>query len=251
MHESAQRGLFRHPPGADRVAVWKGRSFEQYDPHGNDPAGYADWRTVLDFVVRKRSRTSVFKRLFPPDVLDDPGTHPIHRSRIAFRDVTNRTNSRTVIACLVPPDTPLTDTAPYLIHPYAGAPSKASVLAIFNSVPFDWLARRYAETHLKYFILNSLTFPPPADAPWQRIGALAARLSCVDERFADFAAEAEVDCGPLPEPERAAMRAEIDALAARAYGLTADELRFIFTDFTENALTPAYREQVMAWFEQV
>ena len=43
--------------------------------------------------------------------------------------------------------------------------------------------------------------------------------------------------------------AEIDALAARAYGLTEDELCFIFTDFTENAVSPAYRRLVMEKFE--
>ena len=34
-----------------------------------------------------------------------------------------------------------------------------------------------------------------------------------------------------------------------AYDLTADELRFIFTDFTENAVSPAYRRLVMEKFE--
>ena len=45
------------------------------------------------------------------------------------------------------------------------------------------------------------------------------------------------------------MRAEIDALVAHAYGLTEDELRSIFTDFTENAVSPAYRKQVLEKFE--
>ena len=39
------------------------------------------------------------------------------------------------------------------------------------------------------------------------------------------------------------------APVARAYGLTIDELRFIFTDFTENAVSPAYRRQVLEKFE--
>ena len=45
------------------------------------------------------------------------------------------------------------------------------------------------------------------------------------------------------------MRADVDALVARAYGLTVDELRFVFTDFTENAVSPAYRRQVLEEFE--
>ena len=94
-----------------------------------------------------------------------------------------------------------------------------------------------------------MTFPPLDNTPWKRIGELAARLSCVDERFAEFAAEVGVECGPLTDAQRNDMRAEIDALVARAYGLTIDELRFIFTDFTENAVSPAYRRLVLEKFE--
>ena len=118
-----------------------------------------------------------------------------------------------------------------------------------NSVPFDWLARRYVETNLTYFILNMLTFPPPDNTSWERIGKLAARLSCVDERFTDFAAEAGVECGELTPTHRNDLRSEIDALVARAYDLTEDELRFIFIDFTENAVPQVYRDLVLEKFE--
>ena len=247
LHETQQRGLFSHPTGEP---VWKGRSFDQYDPHGHEPAGYCVMADTLEFVQKKRRRASVFKRMFPASVLTDPETHPIQRCRVAFRDVTNRTNSRTVIACLVPPKTLLTNKAPYLLFAGWDSLSQASVLAVLNSLSFDWLARRYVETNLNYFILNMLCFPPGDNTPWQRLGTLAARLSCVDERFAEFAAEAGVEYGPLTEAERADLRAEIDALVARAYGLTADELRFIFTDFTENAVSPAYRSLVLDQFQR-
>ena len=45
------------------------------------------------------------------------------------------------------------------------------------------------------------------------------------------------------------MRAETDALVAHAYGLTADELRFVFTDFTVKAVPQTYRDQVLEKFE--
>ena len=126
---------------------------------------------------------------------------------------------------------------------------QASVLGILNSTPFDWIARRYVETNLNYFILDMLTFPPPDNTPWERIGRLAARLSCVDERFADFAAAAGVEYGDLTPAQRNDMRAESDALVAHAYDLTADELRFIFTDFTENAVPQVYRNLVLEKFD--
>ena len=189
--------------------------------------------------------------MFAADLLADPDTHPMNRCRIAFRDVTRSTDSRTVRACLVPPRVPLTNKAPYLLFAEWSALARGYVLGAMNSLPFDWIARRYVETNLNYFILNMLTFPPPDTTPWQRIGTLAARLSCVDERFSEFAAEAGVDCGLLTDAERTDKRAEIDALVARAYGLTEEELRFTFTDFTENAVSPTYRTQVLEKCEVV
>ena len=246
LHETQQRALFSHSKG---VPIWKGRSFSQFDPHGNEPAGFGVWNDVLSFALKKRKSSPIFKKMFSAEVLIDPDTHPINRCRVAFRDVTNRTNSRTVISCLVPPYTPLTNSAPYLIFPGWDAPDRAAVVGIMNSSPFDWLARRYVELHLNFYVLNSLTFPPPDNTPWERIGKLAARLSCVDERFAEFATEASVEYGQLTPSQRSGMRAEIDALVAHAYELTADELSFVFTDFTENAVPQTYRDQVLEKFE--
>ena len=257
LDSAQQRSLFTHPQGEGRIPVWKGSSFDQYDPYDpdhpdeKDLAGYGSPTAIESFLQKKRSRSREFRRAFPASVLNDPLTLPYRHPRIAFRAVTNRTNSRTAIGCLVPARTPLTDRAPYIAFHLWEALEQSFVLGVFNSIPFDWQARRSVETTLNYFILNGLTFPPPDDTPWERIGRLAARLSCVDERFAEFAEEIGVECGPLTNAQRNGMKAEIDALVASAYGLTRDELRFIFTDFTENAVSPAYREQVREKFDSI
>ena len=251
LHATQQKDLFRHPPGGMRVPAWKGASFDQYDPHGEGVAGYSVWDEVVEYVQGRRQRSRVFKSIFPAGVLADPDTHPARRSRIAFRDVTRATDSRTVRASLVPPRTPLTNTAPYLISRGWSPLSEAALLGVMNSLPFDWLARRYIETHLNFFILDMLCFPEWRATNWQRIGSLAARLSSVDQRFFDFAADVGVEHGALADGARASMRAEIDALVAQGYGLTADELAFVFTDFTENAVSPPYRAQVLQTFVEL
>ena len=251
LDETQQRALFSHPQGEGRVPAWKGRCFDQYDPHGRDPAGYCVWSDVLEFLQKKRMRSRVFKRVFPADYLVDSNTLPIYQCRIAFSHVTRATDSRTTLACLIPPLTPLTNAAPYLIFNGWSSLAIAGVLGVMNSIPFDWESRRYIEINYNFFILNVLAFPLLDNTHWERIGTLASRLSCVDERFADFAAEAGVECGPLTDAQRNDMRSEIDALVARAYGLTADELTFIFTDFTENAVSPPYRRLVLEKFENL
>ena len=248
LHETQQRAFFSHAQG---IPVWKGRSFDQYEPHGDEPAGYSVWSEVLSCLQQKRKRSRVFKQMFSAEFLADPNAHPVNHCRIAFRDVTRSTDSRTVRSCLVPPRTPLTNKAPYLIFAEWSALAQAFVLGVMNSLPFDWLSRRYVETNLNYFILNMLTFPLADNTPWERIGKLAARLSSPDDRFIEFAAEAEVECGPFTDVPCNDLRAEIDALVARAYELTGDELRFIFTDFTENAVNSVYRKKVLEKFESL
>jgi len=249
LHATQQKGKFEHPQGEGRVPVWRGRSFYQYDPHGREPAGYADWDEVFEWLQGKRTRARVFKRIFPQEVLRDSTTHPANGARIAFRDVSRATDSRTAIASVVPPRIPLTNKAPYLVFSGWNAIGRAATLGIMNSVPFDWQARRYVETNMNFFLLNMLCFPEWEPTNWQRIGEFAAQLSCVDERFAAFAAEAGVEYGPMADEERDDKRAEIDALVAQGYGLNVDELRFIFTDFTFDAVPEHYREQVVAKFE--
>ena len=249
MHSAQQRGLFANPQGEGRIKVWKGSSFDQYDPHGNNPAGYAYMNKVEEFLQPKRLNSSVFREVFPQHVLNDPKTLPVYTERIAFRAITNRTNSRTVISCLVPKCTPLTDRAPYLALREWTSTETAFVIGVFNSLPFDWIARRYVETTLNYFILNMLCFPPIENTPWQQIGKLAARLSCVDDRFEHFAKQAGVQHGPLSPEQHQDMRAQIDALVAHAYGLTQHELNFIFTDFSPKAVTPAYRQLTLQKYQ--
>ena len=245
LHETQQRRFF-HPSRENGVPVWKGRSFGQYDPHGDAPAGLGDWDEILEFVHKRRlSSRSHFARVFPRKVLEDPSTHPIHRARVAFRDVTNAVDSDTVLACLIPPRTPLTNAAPYLVFPFDGPREEAYVLGVLNSLPFDWQARRYVATHLNFYVFNMLCFPPDDAVDHEGIAERAARLSCVDERYAAFASEAGVEWGPLRADERDSLRAEIDALVARAYGLSAADLEFLFADFTERAVPPSYRALVL------
>ena len=94
--------------------------------------------------------------------------------------------------------------------------------------------------------------PPHANATdIDAIAERAARLSCVDERFAEFAAACGVECGPLTGTDRDRLIVEIDALVARAYGLEAPDLEMIFDDFTHNAVPESRRQAVRDAFKDL
>ena len=178
----------------DGWRLWKGESFDQYDPTG---AGER-WCPPSDAVMKKASKPNpgrgslVAKTVAKTDRVAAVAAE-LGRARIAFRDVSRATDSRTVRGCLVPPETFLTNTAPYLAFAEGDDRERAAALALLNSLPFDWQARRFVEMHLNFFILEGLRIPSLDDDIYGAIAAAAARLSCPDERFADFATNTGVE----------------------------------------------------------
>jgi hypothetical protein len=227
--------------------VWTGGTFEQLLPWSGAIAGYCDPVDGCERLERKRQRSRVWRREWP-EALRDPATLPPRTFRIAFRDVARATDSQTVIACVVPPQTFVTNKAPYLAFPEGGARGLAHLLGVLNSLPFNWQARRLVEISLNYFVLYFLRVPelPLADVRAQRIGELAARLNSVDDRYQPWAEAIGIECGPLSDVERLECRAELEAEAAKAYGLSADDLELVFSDFTDRALSPDLRAAIRA-----
>lgn len=232
--------------------VYTGESFDLWNPDHTPPVQVVPPDVGLAELQRKRQRSSVWRKHFHPRVLADPGTLPQRRARILFRDITNCTNSRTVIACLVPPRVFAVNKAPSLLFPLGDWFDRVYVLGLMCSVPFDWLARRRVETNLNFFILDALPLPrmPKDSALRQRIVAVAGRLACTDERFAEVAEAIGVPSASLDPEEKAALIAELDALGAHAYGLSEDELRLMFADFpeTEAGISSARRQAVLRHF---
>ena len=122
--------------------------------------------------------------------------------------------------------------------------ARTACLGVMNSLPFDWQARRFIELNVNFFLLEGLYLPSLTDDDYVQIARAAARLSAVDDRFADFARETGVECGLLLDADRTELRVEIDARVARAWGLGPDDLDVIYEDFTANALPAAYRTRL-------
>ena len=175
--------------------VYKGTSFNLWEPDTGVYYDSVDSDAITDHLQLKRqsqSRTasSAFAEL-PQSVLDDPGTLPCRRARIAFRDVTNPTNTRTLIAALVPPDRVIVHQAPYLLQT-AGTPrDEAYLLGVLSSMPCDWQARRTVELHMTFEQLSLLTIPDPGQGHpvRDRVTELAGRLAARDDRLRDWAEE--------------------------------------------------------------
>ena len=244
LDETNDKCLWRD--ATDGRPLWKGESFDQFDPHGAEarlcPTTEKVWTKVRKPRPGAGSSVAECTRL---QERRSAVRVELERARVAFRDVSRSDDSRTVRACLVPPGIFLTNPAPYLAFAAGDDRSRAVCLAVMNSLPFDWQARRFVEIHLSFFILESMMVPELDGTTFTAVALAAARLSAVDDRFADFAAAVGVECGPLPEDERRRLRVEIDARVAHAWGLTEADLAVMFDDFTIDAVPPAYRSALV------
>ena len=147
--------------------VYKGASFDLWAPDTGTYYAWADPERMLDHLQGKRARAgrrSAFAE-FAAEWRADPDTLPYLRPRIAFRDISRATDSRTIRAALVPARVFLTNKAPYFLWARGDARDQAYLLGVFSSLPLDWYARRFVET------------------------TVAGRLAAPDDRF--------IEMGPL------------------------------------------------------
>ncbi|MFE3375801.1 Eco57I restriction-modification methylase domain-containing protein [Streptomyces anulatus] len=173
---------------------------------------------------------------------------PADHYRPCYREVASATNERTLIATVLPPGTALAHSVHYFYRStwdpakngyrtVLSAPAMAYVVALMNSLVIDFVVRRRAGAHVTKSIMATV---PVADIPLDHgpgaeVVRLSARLVCRSSEFEELAAVLNVDCAPLPKQEERSLRAQLDAMVARLYGLTGSQLDLILADFRQSA----------------
>lgn len=229
--------------------VYKGGSFNLWNPDAGDVYAWAKPAAITKVlqerrVASARRANSVFYALGAKWAADK-STLPCLHPRIAFRDVARATDSRTVICSLLPPETIVQHSAPYLVRTAGDELDEAFLLGVMSSIPFDWQARLIVEQHVTFDLLNA--FPvPEADREsnlWREVVTISGRLAAVDARYSDWAKAVGVEVGSVTSADRPAVLARLDAAVALLYGLTADQVRVLFETFHEGW---AYQERLAA-----
>lgn len=182
------------------------------------------------------------------DVLPDYTQH-----RIGYRNVTNSTNERTMIAAVLPEGLACLETLqsfrPYELNPSESDLSAENLhgayelifsdkelfaaLGLLNSIPFDFLMRTKIDTHIVKYKLEESQVPrlTEGDDWFCEIWTRAARLNCYGEAFVPMR-ERLGGIDPVTDSaERREVQAELDAAAFHAYGLDREQTAFVLSDF--------------------
>lgn len=149
---------------------------------------------------------------------------------LGWRDITNATNERTVIAAPFPWSA--TDFTTRVIF-LANTSLSGCFLANANSLVLDFVARgKLGGTHLSDYVSLQLPMLPPSAYSEPSLAFIVPRvleLTYTSHSMTPFARDLGYDGPPFAwdENRRAQLRAELDAWYAIAYGLTRDELRYV------------------------
>ena len=145
----------------------------------------------------------------------DVGTRVGRRARLAYRDIASATNRLTLIAAIVPPQAVTTHTL-FCLKTRLPLPHQRVLCALLNSFVANYLIRLRVNTHVTVSLVSRLPVPvvPQEHAWFARLDALTVVLSR--------------STGPI---EDAVEYAQIQAMAARLYRLTAADFEHVLSTF--------------------
>lgn len=258
-HMTNDSHMFKTAPGPERLPLWEGKQFHQFDANFAEPRYWLDEKTARAELLAARLKV-VRRELVKLGIADelDPSCIQLNYDsyRMAFRDVAASTNERTVIATVLPPKrfcphTVSLEQVYYDVVTKQGHSSKAYlepaerlyVTSTFNSYVVDWFIRQSVTAHVSFFFVYNIPVPrlSASDPHFGLIVHRAARLTCTTPEFDDLAkavglveqaslGSAAKD-GTIDPTERARLRSELDGLVAHLYGLTEAEFTHILGTF--------------------
>ncbi len=163
---------------------------------------------------------------------------------LGWRDITNATNERTVIASVLP-RVGVGNNLPLMILDSAASPAAVFLAANLSAFALDFVARqKVGGTHLNFFIYEQLPVLPPdaysAPCPWSPGESVAdwlrprvLELVHTAHEIDPFARDLGHEGPPFrwDEERRFHLRAEIDAAFFHLYGLSRDNAAYILDTF--------------------
>jgi hypothetical protein len=177
--------------------------------------------------------------------------------RAACREIARSTDERTAIAAILPPGVICGHTVNVERRP-SQRPNAAAliVVAVMNSLAFDWMLRQKAAAHVSLYILAELPVPPLTSIAERFLAHASLRMSCNHRGFLPLWREQLGDvskpcCWPAiaAEDRRWRLRAAVDAVIADAYGLDRADYAHILASFSHKSFGLAFEFCVAAFDE--
>ena len=214
--------------------VLMGSAYYLWNPSFGKPYGYVDSEFISELLSKAKRGSNSNRSAYFGEKIVGIEDLALSNPRIAFRLITNQTNTRTGIFCLVPPGVVLGHGSPYLHRRKGNAKTDAFLLGVLCSIPFDWYARRWVEINFTFELLKPMPIPifNAEDKKVLRLIELSAKLSYRDKNYNKWINEIGPNFEILNASEEITEDlSEIDAIVSILYGLNSKQVEHIFENF--------------------
>ncbi len=240
-----------HPPLAMKylLPLYEAKMLHHFDHRWATYASTPDGLDTRDVTPAEKANASfeVLPRYWVSEAEVEArlGIHSPHSWLLAFRDITNTTNERTVIASILP-RVGVGNNAPImLLGEEVTATQAACLIANLSSFALDFVARfKVGGTHLNFFIAQQLAVLPPstysAPCPWaptstwgEWISSRVLELTYTAHDLEPFARDLKYLGPPFAwdAERRFDLRCELDAAFFHLYELSRDEAAYVMSTF--------------------
>lgn len=221
----------------DAMPIFGGKSFDLWE---TDKGEYFGW--VKDSTLQKldSKRLTQIRRPESPfykkslEWAQDSTQAPWNFPRIAYRDISRSTDSRTIRVALIPPKCLLSNSAGYFYQKSGPKSHEAFLLAVLSSIPLDWTMRHTVEMHVNPHTAKNCPIPTFKEDSliFQRIVLLVTSILKEDLRLHKWISDIVLLKNiSFKLEQKNNMIFELDALVAHAFGLNKSELTHIYETF--------------------
>lgn len=235
-------GLFMATPTATSLPLYEGKMIHHYDHRWATFLTTGDKGVVRD-VTQSEKENKGFEAA-PRYWVEAAEVNskladiaPDARWLLGFRDIARATDMRTFISAFLP-KTAVGHKAPLI---FVSNPVKKTVCCLqanFAAICFDYIVRsKVGGTSMTYHYVKQFPVLPPdaySEAAVAYITERVVKLTYTSESMRPFAEDMGYAGDPIVfnEEERAVWRAELDAVYAKLYGLSREELSYILDPAT-------------------
>lgn len=225
------------PPGDIGLPVYQGAMIWQYDFSYQGFVSGSGSKTIWRQIPFTSEKNIEPQFVMPSSVYPKYRSESV-RSKIGFRDITNSTNERTMIAALIP-DYPSINAVPIVeLDDRLKIDYYICLLSSINSLSYDYSLRiRVGGTHLNLHILEDTPLPTLIKFN-NKVALFSARLALANKIFSAHWISLRKKIPQIEnynvkklwavtDHERIRIRAILDAINAHLYGLSYDDFRWI------------------------
>lgn len=225
---------FGGPAQSDDLQVWAGASFNIWDVQSGEPFAFAERAPYIERYLAQLKNARANRKSAHFGIEYSEAQMPMSVPRIATRWISRATDSRTLIAALLPPWVVTVDSASVFVRRKGNCFHEAYVLGVMSSRIFDWQIRKWVEQNVTFEMISHATVPSIDEREvWAgRTAIIAGTLAAVDRRYAEWAEQVGVPVGSVNDyATKNDLIAELDALVSLLYGLSEDQLTHVFRTF--------------------